>query len=364
MCDKFILKTKYFACVGLILVVCYLLSSYFMVKDFSIKPSTIPENELWTIRQAQSIEGKVTPYGHHQIEDSAALLALIRQAYQWDKNAMMGYADYLDFVECLDNWDDAGDNFDDFLNKHEEQIVDKNGTRLERPDIFDNTRLLYEKLAKSGYPWAALKQAISIYHQSDINTFIAISQEERTKKISYLYSAITGGYHSAHVLLADTILFSVGEDCSGPECNKLNMLNNFRVGLSLTEIRQALDEYKIVALHGSSYGMFRLAEAYHNGIGVKKNNEEAYLWGQMAIFAFHEYQKRKSNNFLKNKSYIEHREQVINSATEELLQKIDQELTESQKLELNSVMNKRLVEIITWDYYQWEDDIDPVPPKP
>lgn len=114
MCDKFILKTKYFTCVGLILVVCYLLSSYFMVKDFSIKPSTIPENELWTIRQAQSIEGKVTPYGHHQIEDSAALLALIRQAYQWDKNAMMGYADYLDFVECLDNWDDAGDNFDDF----------------------------------------------------------------------------------------------------------------------------------------------------------------------------------------------------------------------------------------------------------
>ncbi|EAW8162585.1 hypothetical protein ZW61_003059 [Salmonella enterica subsp. houtenae] len=67
---------------GLIFIICWFyLSDYLRCKDFSIKPSLLPQNELWTIQQAQIIEDKITPYGYHQIEDGVALLALIKQAY-------------------------------------------------------------------------------------------------------------------------------------------------------------------------------------------------------------------------------------------------------------------------------------------
>lgn len=85
-----------------------------------------------------------------------------------------------------------------------------------------------------------------------------------------MHSALTGGYHSAHALLADAIMISAGVDCNGPEFNRLNLLNREKDGLSLVDIQQALNEYKVDALHGSSYGIFRLAEAYYNGIGAKK----------------------------------------------------------------------------------------------
>ncbi|EAM8934758.1 hypothetical protein C6300_08070 [Salmonella enterica] len=65
-------------------------------------------------------------------------------------------------------------------------------------------------------------------------------------------------------------MISAGVDCNGPEFNRLNLLNREKDGLSLVDIQQALNEYKVDALHGSSYGMFRLAEAYYNGIGAKK----------------------------------------------------------------------------------------------
>ncbi|EAX6604095.1 sel1 repeat family protein [Salmonella enterica] len=358
MDDKRTLKTIAYA--GLIFIIYWFyLSDYLRCKNFSIKPSLLPQNELWTIRQAQSIEDKVTPYGYHQIEDGAALLALIKQAYQWDKNAMIVYADYIDYIDYLDNKDDTRDNFNSFLKDHEDQIVDKNGNRLKRPDIFDNTQLLYKKLADAGYPQAALKEAVSIYPKGDLTS---ISPEERKKKISYLHSALTGGYHSAHVLLADTIMISAGVDCNGPEFNRLNPLNREKNDLSQADIQQALNEYKIDALHGSSYGMFRLAEAYYNGIGVKKSDEEAYVWGRMAIFAFDEYQQRKDSIFLRDKTYIRFREQVINHATEKLLKEIQNELTEPH--DLNNVVNEYFHEMITWDYYQWKNDIEPVPPRP
>lgn len=90
----------------------------------------------------------------------------------------------------------------------------------------------------------------------------------------------------------------------------------------------------------------------------QKNNEEAYVWGRMAVFAFDEYQKRKDSVFLRDKTYIIFREQVINHATEE----IQNEITEPH--DLNNVVNKYFHEIITLDYYQWKNDIEPVPPKP
>ncbi|EHM1753070.1 TPA: sel1 repeat family protein [Salmonella enterica] len=361
MNDKKYFKIRYLILTGLIFIGYFLLPNLFKVKDYNIKISALPQSELLTIRQVQTIINKVTSNGHHQIENNAALLGLIRQAYQWDKNAMTGYAEYLDHIKWIDEKYDDKKHLDDFLKKYETQIVDKDGNQLKRPDIFDNTRLLYLKMAEAGYPWAALKESASIHPKGGFDT---LSPDERKKKIIYLRSALNGGFHSAHVLIADAILISAGEDCSGPEFNKLNPLDEHRTGLSLADIQQALDEYKITALHGNSYGMLRLAESYHYGIGVKKNNNEAYLWGLMAISAFNEYQHREESDFLKYKSYIKHRERIINRATKNILSKIQQELTEKQQGELNSTVNSHMAEIITWDYYQWEYDIDPVPPKP
>lgn len=62
----------------------------------------------------QTIINKVTSNGHHQIENNAALLGLIRQAYQWDKNAMTGYAEYLDHIKWIDEKYDDKKHLDDF----------------------------------------------------------------------------------------------------------------------------------------------------------------------------------------------------------------------------------------------------------
>lgn len=347
----FFFKKKYFISTGLVFVFLFFLPDLFTPKNYSINVSSLPQDKLWTIKQTKIIRNKITPTGRHQIENSAVLLQLIKQAYQWDKNAMTGYAEYLDHVAWLNGKYANRKNLDDFLKKYGPLIVDENGNRLKRPDIFDDTRLLYEKIAEAGYPWAALKEGIAIRTKGGHST---LSLKERTRKINYLRNALNGGFHSAHVLIADAILTFAGEDYSGPEFNKLNPLDGHRIGLSSAEIQQALDEYKVAALHGNSYGMLRLAESYHHGIGVKKNNKEAYLWAQMAMSAFNEYQHRAEDPFLKNKSYIRHRELMTNRVTKNLLSNIQQELTEKQRNELNNMMNTHMAEIITWDYYHWE----------
>lgn len=53
----------------------------------------------------------------------------------------------------------------------------------------------------------------------------------------------------------------------------------------------------------------------------------------MAVFTFDEYQKRKDSVFLRDKTYIRFREQVINHATEE----IQNEITEPHDLNLSLI---------------------------
>ncbi len=361
MDDLKYLKMRCFIFVGLMLIICFSLLGIFNVKDYNIMTSSLPQNKLWTIRQAKIIKNKITPDGHHQIENNEALLELIKHAYQWDKNAMTAYAEYLDHVTELDSKHHDKKNLDVFLQKNASLIVDEDRNQLKRPDIFDDTHLLYKKMAEAGYPWASLKEGIAIRPKGGA---VSLSPEERKKKIIYLSNALKGGFHSAHELIADAILISAGEDCSGPAFNNLNLLNPHQSGINSAGIQQALNEYKITALHGNSYGMLRLAESYYYGVGVKKNINEAYLWGQMAIFAFNEYQHREEAAFQKNKSYIWYREQMINVATRNILKEIQQELTEKEWSALNKTANTHLAEMITWDYYEWQDGIDPVLPKP
>lgn len=67
-----------------------------IIMDYTIYPSTIPENQLLRIEEAKELYRRAfDDQIFYSVVNPEALVEFIRHAWQWDKNAMLYYYDLI-----------------------------------------------------------------------------------------------------------------------------------------------------------------------------------------------------------------------------------------------------------------------------
>ncbi|RUS67393.1 hypothetical protein CUZ56_01338 [Saezia sanguinis] len=331
--------------------------------DYQIKPSSLPQQQLWTIEHAQGVLENAYYIGIPRVEDKVALLALVRQAWQWDKNAMIQYVEILNSEMIYPP--DEDESLDHFLITYREQIVGSNGDLLNEPPIL---RLPYwdfmQILASNKYPYPAKRLAGRMLGNSgkdEQNNYLPYSKEDASQMVNYLRYSIAGGYRS-YEFLADTLLFRTGFGNRDEDHESLNRLQNHASDLSQEELLEAIEAYKVCATHGSSYCMMRLSEAYFNGIGFEKNLEQAYIWAKLSHQAYALFLEDALTQAPPD-LWVQHMYKTVDTYNEEILSQILQEINREQ-IELAEATKQAMETKLTWDYETWVRGRDPVPPMP
>jgi hypothetical protein len=361
-------KNKKTALLSIILffVLCGVLAYFFVrthMNQNTIRLSELPSDELWSIEYAEEMQEKAFNIGIPMVSDKEALLELIIQAWQWDKNAMIQYA------RILQNEDEIppskGESLDDFIIEYRQQIVDRQGRLLNEPQVLRLPyRLLMVKLAELKYPYPANYVAVvkmmgeSGYDEQ--GRLIPYSSDMRKTMLDYIRYSIDGGYRNQS-FLADTILWGTGYESTNPQYQALNRLADPLPGLTASELTEALAAYRVCASHGSSYCMMRLAEAYYHGIGVEKNIEYAYVWSELSRQAYIHYLE-----WLEEQTAIQFGQnnyKVIDSYNSSIMELIEKEISVTQ-LEAATALISDIKSTLMWDYETWGRRRDPVPPLP
>ncbi|TSJ98255.1 hypothetical protein, partial [Gilliamella apicola] len=71
--------------------------------DYTIYPSTIPENQLLRIEEAKELYRRAfDDQVFYAVVDPEHLVKFIKHAWQWDKNAMPYYYDLLNWQDLYD----------------------------------------------------------------------------------------------------------------------------------------------------------------------------------------------------------------------------------------------------------------------
>jgi hypothetical protein len=326
----------------------------------NVKKSMLSQRELWPIKYSYKIKERAWD---GSIKDQDAFLALVKQAWQWDKNAMVHYAFILYEAEEQPEDRYITQEINDFLTKNKRRLVDAKGNLLESPELFEQP--LYSVialLADAGYPLASnyMRSRIRSNVDPDTLAFLPLSEEKRDLLVRYTTNALKGGF-KLELELNDEILFPGASGYVDDNFSQMVRLSEHIETLSQADLQAAFNRFNAHALHGSSYAMIRMCEAYLHGVGIKQNDEMAYVWCALA-----------------DKSYAEHRLAERDAAgwTEEAaettLQNYNQELLKAIALRLDSQRQKNALlllkqqeaEIITWDYAKWVSTLLDVPPQP
>ncbi|MCX8640842.1 hypothetical protein J3U37_12065, partial [Gilliamella sp. B3172] len=214
--------------------------------DFTIYPSTIPENQLLRIDEAKKLYESAFDDGvYYGVTHPEKLIKFLKHAWQWDKNAMPYYYSLLTWHKIFDeDYKEEGMiSFIEFMDKYRDQLVDSAGNPLVEPVVFKNfdmSNYLWDKFADLKYPYFAYSKAYSYapcwYDEQGIAQLC--TDEQLEKSIEYLNYAIEGGYHCYEDLMV-RMLFQQAAHYKDQKYEQLNKLTEYRKVLKSDDLKQA-----------------------------------------------------------------------------------------------------------------------------
>lgn len=334
-----------------------------LMKSDPVQTSNLPQSKIWGIEHAKEMQKKAFNIGIPSVLDEAALLELVKHAWQWDKNAMIQYARIVENERQISP--SKGESLDDFIIQYEDKIVNNRGQLLNEPRVLRLPfEIFMEKLAELKYPYPANYLAARMMGQSGHDkqgNFIPYDSNKKEKMLRYIRYSIDGGYRNQG-FLADTILFGTGYPSNNQHYQSLHKLAGHLPNLTQAELAEAINSYMPCASHGSGYCMTRLAEANFYGIGVEKNLEQSYAWAELSNQGYANYLESIKTQPAPD-LFEQHRHRIINNFNVDILEQISQEITQEQ-IEAALISKRKMEANITWDYEWWVRGRYPVAPIP
>ena len=337
-----------------------------IIMDYTIYPSTIPENQLLRIDEAERLYRRAFDNEvFYAVGDPNELVKLIKHAWQWDKNAMPYYYDLLNWHDVYDENDkeEGMMSFTEFMKKYRDQLVDNTGKPLVEPMVFKNPDMdiyLWDKFADLKYPKFAYQKAwnFSPCGYDNNEEYILCSDEQLEESIKYFNYALKGGYHCYEDLTA-RMLFQQGDHYKDNEFKKINKLIEYRKSLTPEDLKLAIDYAEIMAEHSSIIGILRVTEAYLYGLGREQDPVKAYAWSLLS-----DYAKQKIIEIDNNLAWDYYQLSPVWEYNKEIQTRLEQILTPVQKQAAQNELAELKTKIIVWDYNEWQEQIDDFHPKP
>ncbi|MCX8617918.1 sel1 repeat family protein [Gilliamella sp. B2923] len=335
--------------------------------DFTIYPSTIPENQLLRIDEAKKLYESAFDDGvYYGVIYPEKLIKFLKHAWQWDKNAMPYYYKLLgwkDFYDERGKEDGIMMSFDEFMRKYRDQIVDSAGNPLVEPIVFKNVEMrgyLWDKFADLKYPYFAYRKSYSYAPRwfDEQGMMPPSTDEQLEKSIEYLNYAIEGGYHCYEALTA-RILFQEGEHYKDQKYEQLNKLTEYRSTLKVEDLKQAIDYAQLMAEHSSIIGILRMTEAYFYGLGREQDPVKAYAWSLLS-----DYAKQKIIEIGNNFAWDAEQLPPVWEYNKEIQNRLEQMLTLTEKQAALDYLETLKTKVVTWNYNKWRKQIDDFHPKP
>lgn len=331
--------------------------------DYTIYPSTIPENQLLRIEEAERLYRRAFDNQvYYAVGDPDELVKLIKHAWQWDKNAMPYYYDLLLWHDVYDK-KEGNMSFTEFMKKYRDQLVDNSGKPLVEPVVFKDRKMLsylWDKFADLKYPKFAYQKGwrFSPCKGGNNEEYIPCSDEQLEESIKYFNYALEGGYHCYEDLTA-RMLFQQGAHYKDKEFKKINKLTEYRKSLISERLKLAIDYAEIMAEHSSIIGILRVTEAYLYGLGREQDPVKAYAWSLLS-----DYAKQKIIEIDNNLAWYRHQLPPVWEYNKQIQTRLEQILTPEQKQAAQNELAELKTKIIDWNYNRWQEQIDDFHPKP
>ena len=337
-----------------------------LIMDFTIYPSTIPENELLRIDEAKKLYNSAFDHSvFYGVVNPEQLIKFLKHAWQWDKNAMPYYYSLLSWQELFNDGykDDGMISFTEFMRKYRDQLVDSAGKPLVEPAVFKNSQIqwyLWDKFADLKYPYFAYKNGYIIgtcgYDEQGMAR--PCPDEQLEKSIVYLNYAIDGGYHCYEDLIA-RMLFQQGDHYQDEKYKQIIKLTEYRKALKSDDLKQAIDYAQLMAEHSSMIGILRMTEAYFYGLGREQDPVKAYAWSLLS-----DYAKQKITEIDNNLAWDAEQLPPVWEYNKQIQQRLEQMLTPTGKQAALDYLETLKTKVITWNYNLWRNQIDDFHPKP
>ena len=334
-----------------------------IIMDYTIYLSTIPENQLLRIEEAERLYSRAFDNQvYYAVGDPDELVKLIKHAWQWDKNAMPYYYDLLLWHDVYDK-KEGKMSFTEFMKKYRDQLVDNTGKPLVEPVVFKDRKMLsylWDKFADLKYPKFAYQKGwrFSPCGYDNKGERLSCSDEDLKESIKYLNYALEGGYHCYEDLTA-RMLFQQGYHYKDKEFKKINKLTEYRKSLTPEDLKLAIDYAEIMAEHSSIIGILRVTEAYLYGLGREQDPVKAYAWSLLS-----DYAKQKIIEIDNNLAWDYYQLSPVWEYNKEIQTRLEQILTPEQKQAAQNELAELKTKIIVWDYNEWKEQIDDFHPKP
>ena len=334
--------------------------------DYTIYPSTIPENQLLRIEEAEKLyRGAFNDQVFYAVVDPDDLVKFIKHAWQWDKNAMPYYYNLLNRHNFYNEYakEEGRMSFSEFMEKYRDQLVDNTGKPLVEPVVFKDRKMisyLWDKFADLKYPKFAYHKGwrFSPCESDNNEEYISCSDEQLEESIKYFNYALDGGYHCYEDLTA-RMLFQQGAHYKDKEFKKINKLTEYRKSLISERLKLAIDYAEIMAEHSSIIGILRVTEAYLYGLGREQDPVKAYAWSLLS-----DYAKQKVIESDNNLAWYYYQLSPVWEYNKEIQTRLEQILTPVQKQAAQNELAELKTKIIVWDYIEWKEQIDDFHPKP
>ena len=337
-----------------------------IIMDYTIYPSTIPENQLLRIEEAEKLyRGAFNDQVFYAVVDPDDLVKFIKHAWQWDKNAMPYYYNLLNRHNFYNEYakEEGMMSFTEFMKKYRDQLVDNTGKPLVEPVVFKNPDMdiyLWDKFADLKYPKFAFQKGWKFSPcESDNNEkYLPCSDEQLEESIKYFNYAMEGGYHCYEDLTA-RMLFQQGYHYKDKEFKKINKLTEYRKSLTPEDLKLAIDYAEIMAEHSSIIGILRVTEAYLYGLGREQDPVKAYAWSLLS-----DYAKQKIIEIDNNLAWDYYQLPPVWEYNKQIQTRLEQILTPVQKQAAQNELAELKTKIIDWNYNRWQEQIDDFHPKP
>ncbi|MCX8712548.1 MULTISPECIES: hypothetical protein [unclassified Gilliamella] len=337
-----------------------------LIRDFTIYPSTIPENELLRIDEAKKLyESAFDDSIFYGVVNPDQLIKFLKHAWQWDKNAMPYYYSLLSWQKHFDDGykEDGMISFTEFMRKYRDQLVDSAGKPLVEPDVFKSEQMrqyLWDKFADLKYPYFAYKKGwgMGFCWYDEQGMARPCPDEQLEKSIEYLNYAIDGGYHCYEYLIA-RMLFQQGDHYQDEKYKQIIKLTEYRKALKSDDLKQAIDYAQLMAEHSSMIGILRMTEAYFYGLGREQDPVKAYAWSLLS-----DYAKQKITEIDNNLAWHAYQLPPVWEYNKQIQQRLEQMLTPTGKQAALDYLETLKTKVITWNYNLWRNQIDDFHPKP
>ncbi|MFQ0995691.1 hypothetical protein ACGH6Q_11870 [Gilliamella sp. BG2] len=337
------------------------------IMDYTIYPSTIPENELLRIDEAKKLyRYAFDDQVFYGVVNPDSLVKFIKHAWQWDKNAMPYYYDLLHWEDLYDGRgkeDGIMMSFAEFIRKYRDQLVDNAGNPLVEPKVFRSIQMrgyLWDKFADLKYPYFAYRKSSHYAPCGFDERGIAklCKDEQLEESIKYLNYALEGGYHCYEKLIAQ-MLFQQGRHYKNQQYKQLNKLTEYRKSLKSEDLKLSIDYAQLMAEHSSIIGILRVTEAYLYGLGREHDVVKAYAWSLLS-----DYAKQKIEEQGNNLAWHAYQLPPVWEYNKEIQTRLEKILNSAQQQAAQDYLTELQTKIIDWNYNRWRDQIDDFHPKP